>query len=146
MARYQIDADRSGRIGGIAGKLNFRDGSLTSIWHFRVMSGQMASPFYTAEHEVYREVVRRFVEKEIEPYANHWDEAGRFPRELCEKAAAIGLLGKAIAGSIGSTLSPVTTPKAYGDPYALFGQQASPGLARRERGGQGDEREYDHHD
>ena len=34
----------------------------------------MASPFYTAEHEAYRDVVRRFVEKEIEPYAHEWDE------------------------------------------------------------------------
>src|SRR5258708_8342239 len=54
---------------------------------------RMASPFYTAEHEAYREVVRRFVEKEIEPYAHEWDEAGGFPRGLYEKAAAIGLLG-----------------------------------------------------
>src|ERR1700761_5285978 len=53
----------------------------------------MASPFYTAEHEAYREVVRRFVEKEIEPYAHEWDEAGEFPRGLYQKAAAIGLLG-----------------------------------------------------
>src|ERR1700731_2963318 len=53
----------------------------------------MASPFYTAEHEAYREVVRRFVEKEIEPYAHEWDEAGEFPKALYEKAAAIGLLG-----------------------------------------------------
>ena len=50
----------------------------------------MASPFYTAEHEAYREVVRRFVKKEIEPYAHEWDEAGGFPRVLYEKAAAIG--------------------------------------------------------
>src|SRR5260370_25109478 len=54
---------------------------------------RMASPFYTAEHEAYREVVRRFVEKEIEPYAHEWDEAGGFPRVLYEKAAQIGLLG-----------------------------------------------------
>ena len=40
----------------------------------------MASPFYTAEHEAYREVVRRFVQKEIEPYAHEWDEEGGFPR------------------------------------------------------------------
>ena len=53
----------------------------------------MASPFYTAEHEAFREVVRRFVEKEIEPYAHEWDEAGEFPSALYEKAAAIGLLG-----------------------------------------------------
>ncbi len=44
----------------------------------------MASPFYTAEHEAYREVVRRFVEKEIAPFAHEWDEAGGFPRQLYE--------------------------------------------------------------
>ena len=47
----------------------------------------MASPFYTAEHEAYRDVVRRFVEKEIEPYAHEWDEAGGFPRQLYEKSS-----------------------------------------------------------
>src|SRR3954465_792339 len=51
------------------------------------------SPFYTAEHLAYRDVVRRFVEKEIAPYAHEWDEAGSFPRALYEKAAEIGLLG-----------------------------------------------------
>ena len=50
----------------------------------------MTSPFYTAEHEAFREVMRRFVEKEIEPYAHEWDEAGEFPRALYEKAAGIG--------------------------------------------------------
>ena len=53
----------------------------------------MNSPFYTAEHEAYREVMRRFVQREIEPYAHEWDEAGEFPRALYEKAAGIGLLG-----------------------------------------------------
>ena len=53
----------------------------------------MGSPFYTAEHIAYRDVVRRFLKKEIEPYAHAWDEAGEFPRALYEKAAAIGLLG-----------------------------------------------------
>ena len=53
----------------------------------------MKSPFYSAEHEAYRDVVRRFVEREIEPYAHQWDEAGEFPRTLYAKAAEIGLLG-----------------------------------------------------
>ena len=52
----------------------------------------MKSPFYTAEHEAFREVVRRFVQKEIEPHAHEWDEAGEFPRALYLKAAEIGLL------------------------------------------------------
>jgi acyl-CoA dehydrogenase len=52
----------------------------------------MTSPFYTAEHEAYRDVLRRFVAREIEPHASEWDEAGEFPRELYAKAAGIGLL------------------------------------------------------
>ncbi len=51
------------------------------------------SPFYTPEHTAFRDVVRRFVAREIEPYAHLWDEAGEFPRELYVKAAEIGLLG-----------------------------------------------------
>lgn len=51
------------------------------------------SPFYTPEHTAFRDAMRRFVEREIEPRAHAWDEAGEFPRELYVKAAGIGLLG-----------------------------------------------------
>ena len=51
------------------------------------------SPFYTEEHDILRTTVRKFVEKEISPYVNEWDEAGGFPRELYKKAAEVGLLG-----------------------------------------------------
>jgi acyl-CoA dehydrogenase len=51
-----------------------------------------ASPFYSEQHEAFRATVRRFVAAEIEPYAAAWDEAETFPRELYQKAAAIGLL------------------------------------------------------
>ncbi len=50
------------------------------------------SPYYSAEHEAFREMVARFVAKEIEPFANEWDEAGEFPRTLYKKASEIGLL------------------------------------------------------
>lgn len=50
------------------------------------------SPYYTPEHEAFRETMRRFVAREIEPYATEWDEAGGFPRELYKKASEIGLL------------------------------------------------------
>jgi acyl-CoA dehydrogenase len=52
----------------------------------------MKSPFYSEAHEAFRETVRRFVAAEIEPHAAAWDEAETFPRELYQKAAAIGLL------------------------------------------------------
>src|SRR5262245_56559199 len=53
---------------------------------------QTSSPYYTPEHEAFRATVRRFVAKEIEPFAAEWDEAGEFPRELYKKAASIGAL------------------------------------------------------
>jgi acyl-CoA dehydrogenase len=45
------------------------------------------------DHETFRDLVRRFVDKEIAPHAHAWDEAGEFPRELYRKAADLGLLG-----------------------------------------------------
>jgi acyl-CoA dehydrogenase len=51
------------------------------------------SPFYGSDHEAFRDVMHRFVAREIEPHASAWDEAGEFPRELYAKASAIGLLG-----------------------------------------------------
>ena len=51
------------------------------------------SPFYGPEHEAFRATIRRFVEREIEPFATQWDEAGEFPRELYAKAAEVGLIG-----------------------------------------------------
>ena len=62
------------------------------------------SPFYTADHAAFRDVVRRFTQTEIEPFAHEWDEAGTFPRELYEKAAAIGLLGLGFPEEYGGTI------------------------------------------
>lgn len=51
------------------------------------------SIYYTSEHLAFADSVKHFVEKEISPYVNEWDEAGTFPRELYQKAASFGLLG-----------------------------------------------------
>lgn len=62
------------------------------------------SPFYTADHDAFREVMRSFVAREIEPYAHEWDEAGEFPRELYAKASEIGLLGLGFPEEYGGTI------------------------------------------
>jgi acyl-CoA dehydrogenase len=49
--------------------------------------------FVTPGHADFRETVRRFVAREIEPHAARWDEAGEYPRELHRRAADAGLLG-----------------------------------------------------
>ncbi|MFO1135199.1 MAG: acyl-CoA dehydrogenase family protein [Rhodoblastus sp.] len=51
------------------------------------------SLYYDESHEAFRETVRRFVDKEIAPFVDEWDEAGGFPRELYKKAAEVGILG-----------------------------------------------------
>ncbi|MCG3190292.1 MAG: Acyl-CoA dehydrogenase [Burkholderiaceae bacterium] len=59
--------------------------------------------YFSAEHEVFRASVRRFVEAEIAPHVNAWDEAGSFPRELYRKAAAVGLTGIGYPEALGGT-------------------------------------------
>jgi acyl-CoA dehydrogenase len=66
---------------------------LRSIGAAKLQERAVTHPFYTADHEAFREQVRRFVAREIEPFASQWDEAEEFPRELYAKAAAIGLIG-----------------------------------------------------
>jgi acyl-CoA dehydrogenase len=53
---------------------------------------QLKSPFYTESHQQWREQMRRFVDKEISPYVDDWEEAGEVPLELWSKAADVGLL------------------------------------------------------
>jgi citronellyl-CoA dehydrogenase len=49
---------------------------------------------FTEEHEAFRKVVGEFVESEINPYADQWEDARIFPaHELFPKLAAIGALG-----------------------------------------------------
>ncbi len=44
-------------------------------------------------HAEWRRSVRGFVEREMMPYVEEWEEAGRIPRDLFKKAKAAGLLG-----------------------------------------------------
>ena len=50
-------------------------------------------PFYTDEHREFRNVLDRFVAREVTPYVHEWDEAESFPIELYAKAAEVGILG-----------------------------------------------------
>jgi acyl-CoA dehydrogenase len=51
------------------------------------------SPFFTEAHDAWRRELRKFIDREIEPFVDEWDEAGAVPRELFRKAGAFGLLG-----------------------------------------------------
>jgi citronellyl-CoA dehydrogenase len=50
--------------------------------------------YFTEEHEIFRQTVRSFVEKEINPYVDEWEEAGIFPaHDLFKKMGDLGFLG-----------------------------------------------------
>ena len=61
------------------------------------------SPFYHEQHQAFRGSLRRFVEREIAPHVDRWDEAEAFPRELYNKAAEVGLLGLGFPEEYGGT-------------------------------------------
>ena len=47
---------------------------------------------FTADHELFRDTVRRFIAAEITPHHDHWEEQGYVDRELWLKAGQAGLL------------------------------------------------------
>ena len=49
--------------------------------------------YFDPSHQMVRDSVRRFVEREILPDIDAWEEAEGFPRELYLKAGAAGILG-----------------------------------------------------
>jgi len=51
------------------------------------------SPIFTDDHELLRRTVRAFVEKEVVPHVDAWEEAGRIPRELWRRLGELGFLG-----------------------------------------------------
>jgi len=80
--------------------------------------------YFGETQNIVRLNVKKFVEQEILPYINDWEEAGEFPRELYLKAGQAGLLG-------------IGHPEAYGGSgHDLFSKiAASEELMRSTSGG-----------
>lgn len=53
----------------------------------------MAHWIFNKEHEHFRDSVKKFVEKEIKPNIEKWEEAGEIPRSLYKRAGELGYLG-----------------------------------------------------
>ena len=53
----------------------------------------MYQEYFTEEHQIFRTSIRKFVEKEIKPHIDHWEDEELFPVELYKKAADAGFLG-----------------------------------------------------
>eukprot|EP00026_Physarum_polycephalum_P005611 Phypoly_transcript_05646.p1 GENE.Phypoly_transcript_05646~~Phypoly_transcript_05646.p1 ORF type:complete len:560 (+),score=69.76 Phypoly_transcript_05646:55-1680(+) len=50
------------------------------------------SPYYNESHRKFRDAVREFVDKEISPFVDEWDDARKVPKEVHEKCFQAGFL------------------------------------------------------
>ena len=50
-------------------------------------------PYFSSEHEILRAQIRRFVETEIKPYAQAWEDQGFVPREVLRRMGELGFFG-----------------------------------------------------
>ncbi len=48
---------------------------------------------FTSEHKMFRKTIKDFVEKEIKPHADGWEETGDVPREIFRKLGELGIIG-----------------------------------------------------
>ncbi|MFB8267504.1 acyl-CoA dehydrogenase family protein [Streptomyces sp. NPDC055955] len=61
----------------------------------------MRSDLFTDEHELFRDSVRRFVDREVAPNVEQWEHAGRIDPKLWRTAGEQGLLGLAVPEAFG---------------------------------------------
>ena len=63
----------------------------------------MASIYFSAEHESFREVARRFMVAQVAPHADEWESARRIPRGIFTLMGEQGFLGITVPQTYGGT-------------------------------------------
>ena len=53
----------------------------------------MRNPYDTDDRKSFREIVTKFLETEIWPHVDEWDEEGRYPQEINERVCELGVFG-----------------------------------------------------
>lgn len=53
----------------------------------------MKSPYFTSDHDIFRQSVRQFIETEIKPNAAKWEAEERVPKEVWKRMGDLGFLG-----------------------------------------------------
>ncbi len=67
----------------------------------------MKSPYFTEDHDLFRQTVRDFIEKEVVPNTNEWEAQQDVPRSIWTRMGELGFLG-------------INYPEAYGGAEADF--------------------------
>ena len=48
---------------------------------------------FDEHHDMFRQAVRTFVQKEVEPHVEEWEEAGQIPKSIWPRMGELGFLG-----------------------------------------------------
>lgn len=59
--------------------------------------------YFNEEHQLFRQSVRTFIEKEVLPNANKWEEERHIPKEVLKKMGDLGFLGLSFAEKYGGS-------------------------------------------
>ena len=102
----------------------------------------MTSIYFTPEHDTFRDQVRRFVDQEVRPHAEAWEEVGAVPRNVFRKMGELGFFGtrypEAYGGADWDTFSTVVLAEEIGRSglggfsadVLVHAEMSSPHLAR----------------
>ena len=90
----------------------------TSDAQFALSQQGPEDPYLREEHVMLRDQVRRFVETEIKPYGEEWEETGFVPREVLRRMGELGFFGirypEEYGGSAMDTLASVIYAEELG--------------------------------
>ena len=70
----------------------FKFGSQTPFAEPAWYDSRNASPYYNEHHVKFRNQMREFVDKEIIPNVDEWEQAGEIPKEVYLRASEVGLI------------------------------------------------------
>ena len=73
----------------------------------------MRSIYFSDDHDLFRQSVRRFVEAEVAPHADAWEAAGRIPREIFVRMGDLGFLGILFPEAYGGTEADIFYAAAF---------------------------------
>ncbi len=81
----------------------------------------MYQTYFEESHNILRQSVRKFLEREVLPYVDEWEDKEEFPRELYKKAAAAGFLGLGCPEELGGTPADVFHGIAFAEEFLRSG-------------------------
>lgn len=77
-------------------------------------------PWFREEHVLLRDQIRRFVEEEVKPNGEAWEEAGMIPRDVLRKMGSLGMFGirypEQYGGSEMDTVATAVLAEELGNP------------------------------